>query len=86
VRELTTESQTIERDLHKAVEDVDEDEALQWASKKIQFYLSEDMHEHALKDGIREIRDVSMHLREEHLQAMEERGRRDKSWWSKLGL
>ena len=40
--ELSTQAKQLERELKKSAEDVDEDDALGWASKKIQFYLSED--------------------------------------------
>ena len=44
IGKLRTESEEVEKQLRKTVEEIEEDEAIQWASKKIQFYLSEDVN------------------------------------------
>lgn len=41
---LQAEVDKVEKDIRRAVDEVDEDDSIQWASKKIQFYLSEDTH------------------------------------------
>lgn len=39
---MEAQAEQVERDLKKTLEDVEEDDALGWASRKIHFYLSED--------------------------------------------
>jgi hypothetical protein len=43
------------KDLKRVVEEVDEDDALQWASKKIQFYLSEDTNTNEVMWSLRQL-------------------------------
>lgn len=43
----------MQKDLQRSVEEVDDDAQLQWANKKIQFYLSEDTHQNEILWGLR---------------------------------
>jgi len=47
-------NQTVQ-DLRRVVEEVDEDDSIQWASKKIQFYLSEDTNTNEVMWSLRQL-------------------------------
>jgi hypothetical protein len=49
---LSTEAEAVESDLRRAVEEIDDDADLQWASKKLYFYRSEDTHEGEIKEKL----------------------------------
>ena len=74
----------MDRDLHRVIDDIDEDEKLQWVSKKIQFFLSEEMSEAIMRESLTELRDEYVRLREEPdgLSKVRKKGR---SWWSFFG-
>ena len=55
IAEVKDEAATVTRELSKVLEDVDDDEALQWANKKIQFYLSEDTNLNELMWNLRSL-------------------------------
>ncbi|ORY30331.1 hypothetical protein BCR39DRAFT_564873 [Naematelia encephala] len=56
ISRLTEKAQVVQRDLQKTLDDVDDDHALQWASKKIQYYLSEDTNMNEVMWSLRDLR------------------------------
>jgi hypothetical protein len=46
---------TLEADLKRTVDGIDDDETLQWANEKIQFYLSEDTNTNEIMWNLREL-------------------------------
>lgn len=79
---LQTEAEAVERDVRKAVDEIDEDDSIQWASKKIQFYLSEDTHTNEIMWNLRRLEqeweEVRMKVEEEKRGVEGESGKR---WW-----
>lgn len=65
---------------------MDEDRALQWASSKLLFFLSEDTNTHELSYGLRELERQWEVLRDDHDSKVEDiRKDAGKPWW-RLGL
>ena len=86
--DLSDQSQTIIKEVHKALEEVDDDERLQWANKKIQFYLSEDTNLNELMWNLRSLERDWERVRgkiEEGKRAVDGVGEEKASWW-KFGL
>jgi hypothetical protein len=82
--DLTEKSQAMERDLHKAIDDIDEDEQLQWVSKKIQFYLSEDVSEEIMKENLTGLRNEYVKLKNKREGSIKGK-KKGRSWWAFLG-
>jgi len=55
LQKLEQETDQTIKDLKRVVEEVDEDDAIQWASKKIQFYLSEDTNTNEVMWSLRQL-------------------------------
>lgn len=81
-QDLEPQLHAVEKQLQRTVEDLDEDTALQFASQKIQFYLSEDMQVNEVMWNIRELEKDWERVREkvEERRIEVERDER-KSWW-----
>ena len=85
--ELTTQAQLLERELKKSVEDVDEDDALGWASRKIQFYLSEDTNLNEVMWNLRALeKDWERVRRKVEERRKEADEGEDKGAWWRFGL
>ncbi|ORX33965.1 hypothetical protein BD324DRAFT_653662 [Kockovaella imperatae] len=87
VNELQTQADDLCREIHKALDDIDDDEKLQWANKKIKFYLSEDTNLNELMWNLRSLeRDWERVRRkvEEGREAIE--GNEERSNWWRFGL
>lgn len=72
---------------HASSDAVDEDRALQWASSKLLFFLSEDTNTHELNWGLRELERQWEALRDEHDTKLKDtiRNEEGRSWW-RFGL
>ena len=84
---LNTQAQQVERDLQKTLDDAEEDDALGWASKKIQFYLSEDTNLNEVMWKLRALEKDWEKVRkkvEERRRDVEE-GEEKGAWW-RFGL
>mgnify|MGYP006876494855 CR=1 FL=1 len=80
--QLKSDSEVVERDLRRVVDNFDEDEEIQWASKKIQFYLSEDANTNDIMWNLRNLEKEWEEVRakvELKRTAIEVRER--KGWW-----
>lgn len=73
---LENESEQVQKDLRRTVEEVDDDAQIQWANKKIQFYLSEDTHQNEILWGLRALEKEW----EEMKAKVGEEGKRG-GWW-----
>jgi len=71
------------KDLRRVVEEVDEDDAIQWASKKIQFYLSEDTNTNELMWSLRQLEQEWEEVRAKAGQVEDGRGG-GRGWFSWL--
>ncbi len=84
---LRQDAEKVEGELKKTLDDVDEDDALGWASKKIQFYLSEDTNQNEVMWNLRALEKDWEKVRrkiEERRRDVEE-GEEKGSWW-RFGL
>ncbi|KAL7419395.1 hypothetical protein Q5752_006233 [Cryptotrichosporon argae] len=83
---LQAEAAGVERELHRAADDVDDDEALSWAGRKIEFYLSEDVNTGEVAWSLRELgrwwERMREGMRKREREAEEGRG----WWWLGLGM
>lgn len=83
LEQLNTQAQQVEQDLRKTLDDADEDGALGWASKKIQFYLSEDTNLNEVMWNLRALEKDWEKVRrkvEERRRDVEE-GEEKGGWW-----
>lgn len=86
VDNLEAEVRRLQYDLSRAAsEDVDEDRALQWASSKLLFFLSEDTNIHELRWQLRELEKHWESMREEREEAVEAVRREEAKPWWRLG-
>jgi hypothetical protein len=80
---LNEQADAVKRQLGRSLEEVEEDESLNWTSKKIQFYLSEDTNTNEVTWNLRQlhreweaVRKENERRRKEAEEVEEKRG-----WW-----
>lgn len=80
---LNEQADAVKRQLGRSLEEVEEDESLNWTSKKIQFYLSEDTNTNEVTWNLRQlhreweaVRKENERRRKEAVEVEEKRG-----WW-----
>ena len=85
--DLAKEVQQLEGELQRTLEGVDEDNALGWASRKIQFYLSEDTNQNEVMWNLRALETDWEKVRRkvEERRAAVEDGEEKGGWW-RFGL
>lgn len=82
---LKSQVEQLEQELRRTLDEVDEDDALGWASKKIQFYLSEDTNLNEVSWNLRALEKEWEKVRRKVAERRHEGEHMEegtRSWWS----